>query len=321
MKRCITVMFILSAVFSFSKGQTFTVIDSVPDGAYGTAAWGDFNNDGFKDLVYISQVLPDAACKIYSFNGVSFSEINQQLPLLYNAGACWGDLNNDGFDDLVVNGLDSVLNEVTRIYQSDGSGSFISMPNTIPGLSAGSVDIADYNNDGWNDIAVMGYGTGGEFTYIYKNNGGFSFTNINAQLSGGHFSEIKWGDYNNDGLKDLLVNAASMSVNEHARIYKNMGADSFLVQNIYMKGSMGTADWCDFDNDGWLDILISGVDSTSAHNFTELHHNNQNGTFSVIMSALPEFGEPSSVAIGFFDNNNLADVCFIGGSAELFFKK
>jgi hypothetical protein len=316
MKNIITaVTLMLSLFFNFSKGQTFTLVDSVPDGAYGTAAWGDFNNDGFKDLVYISQVLPDAACKIYTFDGTAFSEINQQLPLLYNAGACWGDLNNDGFDDLVVNGMDSVLNSVTYIYQSNGNGTFTPVANTITGLSAGSVDIADYNNDGWKDIAVMGTGWSNDFAYIYKNTGAFNFVDINAQLLGGHFSELKWGDYNNDGLKDLLINAAGTPFNEYAKIYKNMGADSFLVQNIYMKGSMGTADWCDFDNDGWQDILISGMDSTFTHNFTELHHNNHDETFTVVPSGLPDFGEPSSADIGDFDNNNFPDVCFVGGSS------
>ena len=79
--------------------QSFTVIDTLPDGAYGTAAWGDFDNDGFKDLVYITQALPDAICKIYHNVGNVFTETSQQFPLLYNAGAKWADLNNDGFDD------------------------------------------------------------------------------------------------------------------------------------------------------------------------------------------------------------------------------
>jgi hypothetical protein len=316
MKNFFTLL-LLSTIYSVSFSQSFTVVDSVPEGAYGTAAWGDFNNDGFKDLVYISQVLPDAACKIYTFNGTSFSEITQQFPLLYNPGACWGDLNNDGFDDLVVNGMDNTFNGVTYIYQSVGNGTFLPVVNTIHGLSAGSVDIADYNNDGWKDIAVTGMDNlGVEQAYIYKNTGGFSFMDINAALYGIHFGEIKWGDMNNDGLKDLLINGIGTN-DFRARIYKNMGQDSFLLQNIYMKGSGGTADWCDFDNDGWQDILITGYDSTSTINFTELHHNNQNGTFSVVASGLPDFGEPSAVDIADYNNDGKPDICFMGGSNVL----
>ncbi|MEP7263096.1 MAG: T9SS type A sorting domain-containing protein [Bacteroidota bacterium] len=316
MKRFLTrFMIILTLGFSkASSAQNFTVVDSVPEGAYGNAAWGDFNNDGFKDLCYISQVLPNAACKIFTFNGTSFSEIIQQLPMLYNAGVCWGDLNNDGFDDLVVNGADSTISGSTFIYQSLGNGTFIPMPNTIPGLSAGSVDVADYNNDGWKDIAVTGMNDFGvEKAFIYKNNGSFVFTDVNASLAGVHFGEIKWGDFNNDGLKDLLINGIG-SFDFRARIYQNMGQDTFQLLNIYMKGSGGTADWCDFDHDGWQDVLISGYDSTSTGNFIELHHNNHNNTFSIVTSGLPDFGEPVSLDIADFNNDSLEDICFMGGS-------
>lgn len=312
MKNIIALIFV-NLLFGQSYSQNFTLVDSVPEGAYGTAAWGDFNNDGFKDLVYISQVFPDAACKVYTFNGTTFSEVNQQFPLLYNPGACWGDLDNDGFDDLVVNGLDSALNAVTYIYQSVGNGTFVPVANAITGLSAGGVDITDYNNDGWNDIAVTGYGNAGGEAYIYKNTGGFNFTNINTPLMGIHFGDVKWGDMNNDGLQDLLINGIE-GLLFRARIYLNMGQDSFQLQNIYMKGSGGTADWCDFDNDGWQDILIAGYDSTSVHNFTELHHNNQDGTFTIILNALPEFGEPVATDIADFNNDGKPDVCFMGGT-------
>src|SRR3954463_2013490 len=148
--------FILFLSFQKSTAQTFTVIDTLPDGAYGNAAWGDFDGDGFKDLAYITQALPDAICKIYHNTNNVFTEVVQQFPLLYNSGVKWGDLNNDGFDDLVVNGMDSAFINRTFIYQSLGNGSFVSVSNTIPGLSSGAVDIADYNGDGLKDIAVTG---------------------------------------------------------------------------------------------------------------------------------------------------------------------
>ena len=46
-------------------GQNFTVIDTLPDGAYGTAAWGDFDNDGYKDLAYLTQALPNVTSGNY----------------------------------------------------------------------------------------------------------------------------------------------------------------------------------------------------------------------------------------------------------------
>jgi hypothetical protein len=94
-----------------------------------------------------------------------------------------------------------------------------------------------------------------------------------------------------------------------------MGADSFQLQPMYMKGSGGTVDCADFDNDGWLDILVTGYDSTSSSTFTELHHNNMNGTFSVVPTNLPDFGEPSGTAIADYDLDGSPDACFIGGTS------
>jgi hypothetical protein len=299
-----------------TTAQTFTIIDTLPDGAYGNAAWGDFDNDGFKDLCYISQVLPDAACLVYHNVNNVFTQVAQQFPLLYNAGVEWGDLNNDGFDDLVANGMDSAFVSRTFIYTSNGNGTFNPIPNSIPGLSAGAVAIGDYNNDTWNDIAVTGFdNVGVEHAYIFRNNGGFGFSDINASLFGVHFGELKWGDYNNDSLPDLVINGIG-SFDFRTRVYENMGADSFALQTFYMKGSGGTVDWTDLDGDGWLDILVTGYDSTSANNFTEVHHNNQDGTFSLVSTNLPEFGEPSSVAIADYNLDGALDICFNGGSAQ-----
>jgi len=296
------------------QSQNFTVIDTLPVGAYGTADWGDFDGDGWKDLVYITQAPPTAICKVYHNIGNVFTEIKQYLPYLYNPAAKWADLNNDGFDDLVLNGADSALVNRTFIYKSMGDGTFVFMPNTVFPLSAGSVDVADYNNDGLKDIAVAGMDSvGNNCAYMYKNTGAFKFSKINVSLSGIHFGELKWGDYNRDHLPDLIVNGIG-NMDFRVRIYKNMGADSFQLQPFYMKGSAGTVDWADMDKDGWLDILVTGYDSSFGSNFTQVHHNNQNGTFAVLPTNLPAFGEPSSVAIADFDLDVHLDVCFIGGS-------
>jgi len=125
---------------------------------------------------------------------------------------------------------------------------------------------------------------------------------------------LKWGDYDHDSLQDLVINGIG-SIDFRTRVYKNMGADSFLLQPFYMKGSGGTVDWADLDNDGWVDILVTGYDSTSGGTFTDFHHNNMNGTFSLVSTNLPDFGEPSGVAIADYNLDGSEDVCFIGGTS------
>jgi hypothetical protein len=116
-----TILLLLSLSLNVTYAQHFTVIDTLPDGAYGTAAWGDFDNDGYKDLAYLTQALPNTICKVYHNVDDVFTEVPQFFPYLFNPGAKWGDLNNDGFDDLVVNGMDSLFHCRTFVYQSMGT--------------------------------------------------------------------------------------------------------------------------------------------------------------------------------------------------------
>ena len=310
----ILLLFSFSILSGLSSAQNFSVIDTLPTGAYGTAEWGDFDNDGFKDLVYISQVLPDAACKIYHNQNNVFTEVSQQFPLLYNSAAKWADFDNDGFEDLIVCGSDSVLINQTFIYRSLGNGTFISMPHSIPGISIGSIDVADYNNDSLLDIAITGYRSlQGPVAYIFKNLGGFQFTDIGASITGIQRGELRWGDYNHDSLPDLVING-EVSPGVRLKFYRNMGSDVFQEELFSFPGSAGTIDWIDYDLDGIDDIYISGSDSTFAHNVSSLYRNDGSGNFTLISTNIPEFGEPSAVDVADFNNDSIMDICLVGGN-------
>ena len=308
---------LLSGWATIAAGQSFTVVDSLPQGAYGAAAWGDYDNDGWMDLCYIVQAGPtpvDICLVAHNVNN-SFVPVTQHFGHLFNPAIKWVDIDNDGFDDLVMNGADSVFQPRTKVYRSLGNGTFVDVPNNIPGVGAGGIDVADYNNDGWMDFAVAGWDSmGNHRAAIAKGTGPWTWTDIQAPLLGIHFGELKWGDYDHDSLADLVINGIG-DTDFRTRVYKNMGADSFLLQPFFMQGTGGTVDWADLDNDGWIDILVTGYDSTSVHNITQVHRNNGNGTFTLFPTNLPAFGEPSAVAVADFNNDSLTDICFTGGNA------
>ena len=122
-------------------------------------------------------------------------------------------------------------------------------------------------------------------------------------------------DYNNDGLLDIFfTNGAEIpSLNKSDpkfwnRLYRNNGDGTFtdVTVQVGVKGigySMGVAAG-DFDNDGYVDLYVTGVD----HN--QLLHNNGNGTFTDVTEkagvggAIPGKGKPWAVAAGWFDYNN-----------------
>ena len=122
-------------------------------------------------------------------------------------------------------------------------------------------------------------------------------------------------DYDNDGLLDIFfTNGARIPSLEktdgsyYNRLFRNNGDGTFsdVTEKAGVKGigySMGVAVG-DFDNDGFEDIYVTGV------NANQLLHNNGNGTFTDITEKAGVSGmigkavKPWSVAAGWFDYNN-----------------
>ena len=122
-------------------------------------------------------------------------------------------------------------------------------------------------------------------------------------------------DYNNDGFPDIFfTNGAAIPSLEKSdpsfynRLYRNNGDGTFtdVTEQAGVKGigySMGVAAG-DYDNDGWVDLYIAGV------NHNQLMHNNGDGTFTDVtekagvIGNIPGIGKPWAVAAGWFDYNN-----------------
>ena len=85
-----------------------------------------------------------------------------------------------------------------------------------------------------------------------------TFTDIGAGLTGVGGSAAAWGDYDNDGDLDVLIMGSTGLDEGTSRVYEN-DAGSFVdigagLTEVYG----GTAAWGDYDNDGDLDILMTG---------------------------------------------------------------
>jgi len=297
---------------SFEEQTGFTL----PTGINGTTTWGDYNNDGYLDILATGGNGATKFTKIYKNTGTDFVEqTGIVLPSVTESSAEFGDYNNDGFLDILITGYDGT-NLISKIYKNNGNNTFTKQTGiALTGVKSSSVAWGDYNNDGFLDILLTGNSVTSGNNYIskiYKNNGNNTFTEqTSIVLAGVRFGSVAWGDYNNDGYLDILLSGnISVLSNYTTKIYKNNGNNSFTEQTgIVLDGyARGKAAWGDLNNDGYLDLIVTG---DSPEYVAKGYRNNGNNTFSDLSIPIPYLNS-SSVALGDADNDGDLDFIISG---------
>lgn len=266
-------------------------------------AWGDYNNDGHLDILVAGQDDLGKASKIYKNKGDGTFEDSgiDNITGVRFGSVAWGDYDNDGDLDIVLTGGDDINMPFTKVYRNKGDGTFEDTGiNNIPGISAGTINWGDYDNDGDLDLLLMGKdGSGTGISKVYRNQEDHTFedSGINNLIGFTEGSGV-WGDYDSDGDLDILLAGTST-----VKIYRNQGDGTFNDSGIAnITGSFITScAWGDYDNDGHLDILLSGVADT------QLYRNKGDGTFE--NSGVPNLSSSSGqVSWGDYDNDGDLDI-------------
>lgn len=294
----------------FSNLSQFNSLDSTD---WHGMSLGDYDNDGNLDL-YIAEgglgqrggtLKRDLLFKGHG-NG-TFTYVSDIAGIVTSGDrgreGFWVDYDNDGKLDLFVKNYITTNGFVNNnhLYHNNGNGTFAQAQNAgglaaaTFGMHTGSItSFADYDNDGYMDVAFAGEASSAAL-YHNQRNGTFVDVTKAAGLSARVPTQgVAWGDYNNDGLLDLYVASGNEGSGPFkATLYRNNGNGTFT--DVTDKAGVGTTGntwspiWGDYDNDGFLDLFVtcagSGALGASAGNANLLYHNNGNGTFTNVAAA------------------------------------
>jgi hypothetical protein len=276
----------------------------------GAAAWGDYDNDGWLDVALTGESITGPISQIWhnERNGAScaFSLVANLIGVRNSAGA-WGDYNTDGQLDLILVGTDGTQ-LVTRIYRND-HGSFTDSGLSLPGIQNGAAAWGDYDNDGQADLLLTGTTVNDvPLTKIYHNDGHGVLIEVPTSLPALSDSAAAWGDYDNDGDLDLLLEGKTEAVPAVAALYRN--EHGVFVKNVDADQLMGSltwtgAAWGDYDTDGYVDVLI-GSDS-----FAKAYRNEITGSFATGIQVGPSLLN-GTTAWGHYDTDYNLDILLTG---------
>jgi enediyne biosynthesis protein E4 len=354
-----------SALYHNNGDGTFTDVTEkagvAGEGHYGQGvAVGDFDNDGYPDL-YVTGY---GRAILYHNNGDgTFTDVTVKARVAdegnWSTSAGWFDYDKDGYLDLVVTnyiewspqnnlwcgerrpGYRSYCNpnnykgQKTKLYHNNHDGTFTDVSDKSgvgkPVSKGMGVVLADFNGDGWTDIAIAN-DTWPNFLFLNNHDGTFRDVSLISGLAASEDGKYEAGmgidaaDVDGDGLLDVYVTHLDFELN---RLYHNNGDETFT--DVTYKSGIGNkavllsgvaAKFIDYDNDGWMDILqLNGamLDNVSLYHgeisYKEpllMFRNLGQGRFGKTSDALgPDFMKPVAgrgLATADFDNDGDIDI-------------
>jgi len=285
-------------------------------------AWVDYDNDGHLDLF-----LPDWSAYygssyknlLFHNNGNgTFTRVTDN-PIALDGGVStaggWGDYDRDGdLDLLVANGAGAMRAATNWFYLNQGGGSFLKLSTDLirPLISESAQHAVpawvDVDDDGWLDLFVSAFGSNS----LFRNTGDGGFSKVTGDplvSEQNSWMGMAWGDYDNDGDLDVLLTGTGYPTSTRPlALHRNEGGGHFHKMTQGDIGPLATevanssaCAWGDYDNDGWLDLIIANGWLQSEGRLPLIYHNQGDGTFSKVTTGSPASDPGAIFAVNWVD--------------------
>src|SRR3989338_283448 len=283
-------------------------LPSIP--SKGGVSWGDYDSDGFLDLLVRGGGKLGYRLYHNEPNG-TFADVTESAALTsvrHSAvSATFGDYDNDGCPDIYIANGENVApgGEADQLFHSNCNGTFSDVSKqagiTVRARSMG-VTWGDYDNDGYLDIYVATYGEPQ-----------FDKTDTEWKVTGWVVEPVILYHNNRDGTFTDVAARAHVSGEARCSSYKQGGPEKVTVGTK----ANWQATWLDYDNDGLPD-LYTGTERLA----NALYHNNVDGTFTDVTekAGLCIVHSTHGTAVGDYDNDGYLDIYVGSGHRNLLWR-
>lgn len=247
----------------------------------------DLNGDGSEDiiLVELTEEFEEITRKFFNDGSGLFTEVSEDTIDESWYTSDMADMDGDGDIDLATFGYDE--NELL-FYENDGFGNFTPVEMDFEGFYLGDLVFFDSDNDGDNDLIISGLiGNWEHVTKFYENEGNWTFSEVPDDV----FKDLSQGkveaiDIDADGDLDIFLTGATNTPEDitfvfASNLYINDGGVYTELLNQPFQGVVqGPISFGDVNNDGALDIFLTGNTQVPAVAYSNLYINNGLGLFS-----------------------------------------
>ncbi|MCR9064623.1 MAG: T9SS type A sorting domain-containing protein [Cytophagales bacterium] len=192
---------------------------------YGEISLSDINNDGLLDLIISGQNTGGHVLNTYLNSGKNhFDKSSMSFTPLLNPILEVFDINSDGYLDIISSGITSDSSGICEVYMNKEGQSFeLIYKDVFEGLNSGDIAHADIDNDGDEDMLILGKDDHEESkTRLYLNleNQNFQLEQdapfVNVQRGMAHFNDL-----DGDNAVDLILGGVNNERGSEFRIYWN----------------------------------------------------------------------------------------------------
>ncbi|HEU4717476.1 MAG TPA: FG-GAP-like repeat-containing protein, partial [Bacteroidia bacterium] len=285
---------------------------------------GDYNNDGYNDVFQGSS---SNGYLLTSSNATSFTLQNMTTTFgggsVFTQGCNFADIDNDGFLDLFI----CHDTGKPKVYMGDGTTGGWTFDQSVMPLSQYPILInsdsnsgnyasiwTDVNNDGYIDMmithcrqSITNSSDPRRIDQIFINNANGTYTqdtsNWTGLRDGAQGWSTAWGDIDNDGDMDAFVlnydvNSKVM-INDGNGHFTDVMATSGIANTTTYFGE--NASFHDFDNDGFLDLLITGDQHY-------LYQGHGDGTFTLVSTQPFDYWNASHTTFRYIRGTGVGDL-------------